>query len=183
MKAFRHPAVSQAARVLAAGVIGLMAAASWAATDTGNLTVSATVANQCAVGDAALSLGAITLVNADGTMATLSGGATAAIPWACTNGTAATLGFDLGGNSSGTDRRLKSTTAGASNQYLEYALKVDSSSGAAIDNTTAVALNDADGTNKTFTVWGGPVDSVANKAAKPATDYTDSVLLTITFTP
>jgi spore coat protein U-like protein len=182
MQAFRHRAISQAARILVAGGIALMAAASWAATDTGNLTVSATVANQCAVGDAALSLGAITLVNADGTMATLSGGATAAIPWACTNGTAATLGFGLGGNSSGTDRRLKSTTAGASNQYLEYALKVDSSSGAAID-TTAVALNGADGTNKTFTVWGGPVDSVANKAAKPATDYTDGVLLTITFTP
>jgi spore coat protein U-like protein len=182
MKTFRHNAITKTARILAAASFAFVAAAAGAATDTGNLTVSATVANQCSVGDAALSLGAITLVNADGTMATLSGGTTAAIPWACTNGTAATLGFDLGGNSSGTDRRMKSTTAGASNQYLEYALKVDSSSGTAID-TTAVALSGADGTNKTFTVWGGPVASAANQAATPATDYTDSVLLTITFTP
>ena len=182
MKSFPKNLLSSAVRLLIAGGIGLATASSWADTDTGNLTVSATIANQCSVGDATLAIGAITLVGSDGTMATPSGATTANIPWACTNGTAASLGFGLGDNSSGSDRRLKSTTAGSSNQYFEYQLKSGSSSGAAL-TTTPVTLSGADGTNKTFTVWGGAVNSVANKAAIPANDYTDVVLLTITFTP
>lgn len=184
MKARMQMASGRAARILTAGSLILMAATSWAgaATGTGSLAVSASIVNQCAVGDAALALGAITLVSTNGTMATLSGGAAVDIPWGCTNGTAATLSFGLGNNTNGSDRRLVSTTAGASNQYIEYQLKADSSSGPAI-GTTAVTLNGADGTNRTFTVWGGPVNSAANQAAKPGNDYTDAVLLTITFTP
>jgi spore coat protein U-like protein len=161
----------------------LIATTSWAGTttETGGLAVSARIVNQCAVGDAALSLGAITLVNTNGTMATLSGGSAVGIPWGCTTGTAATLSFGLGDNTNGSARRMLSNGAGTSNQYLEYQLKADSSSGPAI-GTSAVTLVGADGSNKTFTVWGGPVDSVANRAAKPGS-YTDAVLLTITFAP
>jgi len=98
-----------------------MAATPWAgqAADTGSLAVSASIVNQYAVGNAALALGAITLVNANGTMATLSGGSVVDIPWGCTNGTAATLSFGLGNNTNGSNRRLVSTTAGASNQSIE----------------------------------------------------------------
>lgn len=182
MTTFSNTAIKMAIRALAAGGFAFAATASMAATDTGSLTVNATIANQCAVGDATLALGTITLVNANGTMSAASGGNTIGIPWACTNGTGATLGFGLGANSSGTDRRMKSTTAGASNQYFAYQLNVGSSGGDPID-TAAQTLSGADGTNQTFTVWGGAVDSAANRAAKPATDYTDTVLMTITFTP
>ncbi|MDB5874031.1 MAG: Spore Coat Protein domain [Ramlibacter sp.] len=182
MTNFSRSVVRRAASLLLAGSAGLVSVSSWAATDTANLAVTATIANQCSVGAAALALGAITMVGTDGTMAALSGGTTADIPWACTNGTSATLGFNLGANTSGTDRRMLSTTAGSSNQFFEYQLKAGTSSGAAITET-AVALSGADGTNKSFTVWGGPVDSAANRAAKPAADYTDTVLLTVTFTP
>jgi spore coat protein U-like protein len=181
MTTFSHTAIKLALRALAIGGVALASATSMAATESGNLTVTATIANQCAVGDAALALGAMTLVAADGTMATPSGGSTIGVPWACTNGTAATLSFDVGANSTGSDRRMKSTTAGASNQFFEYQLKADSSSGAAI-GTTGLPLAGT-GTDGTFTVWGGPVDSLANKAAKPASDYTDTVQMTITFTP
>jgi spore coat protein U-like protein len=179
-KTFSLRFVNQAVRAAIVGGLGLMAMGAWADTDTGNLTVNATVANQCSVGDATLSLGAITLVSPDGTMA-VSGGGTTGIPWACTNGTSATLGFDNGTNYSST-RRMLSTTAGSSNQYLEYTLKAGSSSGTTIASS-ALDLSGADGTNQTFTIWGGPVASAANKAAKPANDYTDTVVMTITFTP
>jgi spore coat protein U-like protein len=172
--------INRAVRAALVAGLGFVAVGAWADVDTANLTVNATVANQCSVGDATLSLGAITLVSPDGTMA-VSGGGTTGIPWACTNGTSATLGFDNGSNYSST-RRMVSASAGSSNQYLEYTLKTGSSGGTTIAST-ALDLSGADGTNQTFTVWGGPVSSAANKAAKPATDYTDTVVMTITFTP
>ena len=151
-------------------------------TDTGTLSVTATVANQCAIGDATLALGTISLVNVNGTMAAPSGGGSTGVPWACTNGTAATVSFGYGLNSTGTDRRLRSSAAGSSNQFLEYVLRVGNSSGTVI-GSTGISLSGADGTDKSFTVWGGPADTTANRAVKPGTDYTDSVVMTITFTP
>lgn len=166
---------------LLAAVLALSHAA-WADTDTANLTVTANVANQCAIGDATLAMGTISLVNINGTMGAPSGGGTANVPWACTNGTSATVGFGYGQNSTGTDRRLRSVTAGSSNQYLEYVLRTTNSSGTVISGS-AFALSGADGTDKVLTIWGGPVDTPANRAVKPASDYTDSVVMTITFTP
>jgi spore coat protein U-like protein len=167
---------------MAVAVAAVFAAAAHADTDTGTLTVTATVANQCAIGDATLALGTISLVNAGGTLGAPTGGGSAAVPWACTNGTAATVTFGQGQHSTGSDRRLRSTTAGSSNQYLEYVLRAGNSGGAVIGNSP-IALTGADGTDRSFTVWGGPADTAANRAAKPAADYADSVLMTITFTP
>jgi spore coat protein U-like protein len=180
MKTFTQNLIHRAAALALAGT-GLVAVSSFAATDTANLTVTASIANQCSVGAASLSLGGITLVGPDGTMATLSGGNTVNIPWACTNGTDATLAFSLGANSSGTDRRMAS--AASPTDTFEYQLKAGTTSAGTPITDTPVALAGADGTNQTFAVWAGPVDSDANRAAKPATDYTDTVLLTITFTP
>jgi len=176
----RRPA-ARAARVSAA-VLSLTCLGALADTDTANLTVTATVANQCAIGDATLAMGSITLINNNGTTAAPSGSGIASVPWACTNGTSATVGFGYGQNSTGTDRRLRSVTAGASNQFLEYTLRTTNSSGTLIGGS-AMALSGADGTDKTLTIWGGPVDTAANRAVKPASDYTDSVVMTITFTP
>lgn len=184
MKAFPLREILRGARTLAAGGLTTAAFACWAgsATDSGRLTVTASIPNQCSLGDSTLAMGAITVVSTNGTMATVSGGSGVDIPWGCTSGTSATLAFGLGSNSSGIDRRLVSTTAGTSTQYLEYQLKAGSSSGVAI-GTTPVTLDGADGTNRTFTVWGAPVNSAANRTAKPAGDYTDTVSLTITFAP
>lgn len=153
-----------------------------AAGETGLLAVSATIPAQCAVGEAALAMGPITIVGSNATTSMVSGGAGSSIPWGCTNGTSATLAFSMGSNSTGTDRRLASSTAGTAPQYLEYQLKAGSAGGATI-GATPVTLEGADGTHKTFTVWGAPVNSAANRTVKPAGDYADSVLLTITFSP
>jgi spore coat protein U-like protein len=180
MKTLKQTLIHRAATLALAGA-GLVAGSSFAATDTANLTVTASIANQCSVGAASLALGGITLVGTDGTMATLSGGNTVNIPWACTNGTDATLAFNLGANTTGTDRRMASA-ANVLNTF-EYQLKAGTTSAGTPLTDSPVALTGADGTNQTFAVWAGPVDSNANRAAKPATDYTDTVLLTITFTP
>jgi spore coat protein U-like protein len=182
MKTRSSKATFVAIHLLAAAVAGLASPAAEAASESGHLAVSATIPAQCAVGDAALAIGPITIVNSNGTTSTVSGGAGANIPWGCTNGTSATLAFSMGSNSTGTDRRLVSATAGSAPQYLEYQLKAGSAGGVTI-GTTPVTLEGADGTNKTFTVWGAPVSSAANRTVKPAGDYTDSVLLTITFAP
>ena len=167
---------------LLAVALGLQSLGVLADTDTANLSITATVAHQCAIGDATLALGTISMVNTNGTMGAPAGGGTTNVPWACTNGTSATIGFGYGQNSTGTDRRLRSVTAGASNQYLEYVLRTTNSSGTLIGGS-ALALSGADGTDKVLTIWGGPVDSGANRAVKPAADYADSVVMTITFTP
>lgn len=182
MKAAVHSVIHRAARVLLAGGLSLAALASFGATETGNLTVTASVANQCSVGDATLALGAITLVAADGTMSITGTGATAGIPYACTNGTGATLKFGDGNNASVTTRRMTATVATVA-QFLEYDLKVTSSAGTAIPLADVGTAVTGDGTNKTFTVWAGVANTTANKAAKPSTGYTDTVVATITFTP
>jgi spore coat protein U-like protein len=182
MKTWLRPATGWVVPILVEAGLALLAPSCWAASETGQLAVSASIPAQCAVGDAALAMGPITVVSANGTITSVSGGAAAAIPWGCTNGTSATLAFGTGSNSTGTDRRMMSTTAGAAPQYLEYQLKAGSQGGAVI-GTTPVTLDGADGTNRTFTVWGGPVNSAANTTLRPAGDYSDSVLLTITFAP
>lgn len=169
------------ARLCMAATALLGGNAALADTDTGNLTVTATVANQCAIGDATLALGTISLINANGTIGTPSGSGITNVPWACTNGTSATVVFGNGLNYNA-HRRLVSTTAGSSNQFLAYNLKQGTSSGADISGTP-IALTGADGTNRTFAVWGGPADTPENRTVKPATDYTDTVQMTITFTP
>jgi spore coat protein U-like protein len=178
-KSFVFTSVNHAVRASVIAALAGMSLIAGAATDTADLTVTATVANQCSVGNAALSLGAITLVGADGTMATPTGSSTIGVPWACTNGTSATLGFGNGNNFASSTRRMSSGTV---DTFLEYELRSGSSAGTVIAST-ALDLSGADGTDKTLTVWGGPVNSTANKAAKPASDYTDTVLMTITFTP
>lgn len=167
---------------LLAAVLGLQTLGAVADTDTANLTITATVAHQCAIGDATLAMGTISMINTNGTMGAPAGGGTANVPWACTNGTSATVGFGYGQNSTGSDRRLRSVSAGASNQYLEYVLRTTNSSGTLIGGT-ALSLSGADGTDKVLTIWGGPADTGANRAVKPATDYADSIVMTITFTP
>jgi spore coat protein U-like protein len=169
-------------RMLGASALSLTAMTAWGGdkTDTGVLTVTANIANQCSVGNASLAMGAISLVAAGGTTGALSGGGGAHIPWGCSTGTSATLAFDLGANASGTTRRLASTAS--STEYLEYELRSGSPSGVVI-GSTPVTLEGANGSNRAFSVWGAPLNSTANKTAKPAGDYTDSVRLTISFAP
>lgn len=166
--------------LVAAGVL-LVGPICWgsSAADTGALGVTASILHQCTVGDAALDIGAVGLVHPSGRMELISNGASVAIPWSCTNGTAAALSLGLGANAQGGERRMKSPAA---TQFLGYQLREGSASGQPI-GSTAIALAGADGTNKAFTVWGGPVNSGENLAAKPAGDYRDAVLLTITFSP
>lgn len=168
-------------KVLAAGGILLAIPICWGSGggESGTLGVTASILHQCTVGDATLAIGAVGLVHASGRMELVSNGASVAIPWSCTNGTAAALSFGSGANADGGERRMKSTSA---THFLAYQLREGSASGQPI-GSAAVALAGADGTNKTFTVWGGPVNSAGNLAAKPAGDYMDTVSLTITFSP
>jgi spore coat protein U-like protein len=178
MNHFSMNMIKRAVVVLSAGTAILAAGASWAADDTATLTVNASVAPQCSVGNATLSLGALTLVSANGTMSVATGGSTVSIPWACTNGTTAKIGFDMGANAGGGSvRRMASATAGI-DTFVEYELKEASSAGNPIA-TDLVTVGTGDGSDKTFTVWGGPIASATTRQAKPDANYTDAVLMTI----
>jgi hypothetical protein len=170
--------IKRAVLLPVAGAAVVAAGASWAADDTATLTVNASVAAQCSVGNATLGLGSLTLVSANGTMSVATGGSTVSIPWACTNGTMAKIGFDMGANAGGGSvRRMASATAGI-DTFVEYELKELSSAGSPI-GTGLVSVGTGDGTDKTFTVWGGPIASATTRLATPDANYTDAVLMTI----
>jgi spore coat protein U domain-containing protein, fimbrial subunit CupE1/2/3/6 len=90
-----------------------------AASATANLGVSATVTNNCTISTAALAFGSYDPVVANAS-SNLDGTGTVVV--ACTKGATATIGLGLGGNASGSTRRMGD---GGTN-YLTYELYQDS---------------------------------------------------------
>lgn len=164
--------------VVFVGVMGLLSGAPTpavvsAATATANLSVSATVTNNCTVTTAALAFGTYDPVVANAS-AGLDG--TGRLTVACTKGVAPSIALAAGSNASGATRRL-SDGAG---HFLEYGLFQDSNrstawsaAGAGI-YTAAAAASKA---SRDFTVYG----RVASNQDVPAGSYSDTVVATVNF--
>lgn len=156
-----------------ASTVGILSLSSRtaAATATANLSVSASVANNCTISTGAVAFGAYDPVVANAS-ADLDG--TGSVTIACTKGATTSVELDLGANASGSTRQLE-----ASSNYLTYQLYQDSGRttvwGTGTDkNDTGVAPSKA---ARAFTVYG----RVPAGQDVPAESYSDTVVATVNF--
>jgi spore coat protein U-like protein len=144
-----------------------------AATATANLAVSATVTTNCTITTAALGFGNYDPVGANSS-SDLDGTGTVSV--ACTKNTAPQIALGLGGNASGTTRRL---TDGSSN-YLTYELYQDAGRTTIWGTAGAALLSPGAAPSKAardFTVYG----RVASNQDVPAGTFNDTVVATVNF--
>ena len=164
---------------LAEGVL-LISGGVRAATDTANLAVSATVVNVCAIGPGTLAFGSIGLgVNAGlGTLNPVNhdadSGSTISI--VCTNGSSAAITAGFGANAVGSVRKMIS---GA--DLLTYELYTDAGRLTVLNATNAISYTGTGLAVTTQTVYGRITG--AQLAAAKKGSYTDTVAMTVTYTP
>lgn len=161
------------------GMLGLAFAfsgSSYAATDTANLDVSATVSANCTISTAAVAFGTYDPVVTHASTALTS---TGTVTTTCTKDAAVaiTLGQGANANTGSTDaapvRRMISGT-----NYLSYQLYTDEARTAVWGNDATVDVPvTGTGTAVNTTVYG----SVLAGQNVPAGSYTDTVVATVTF--
>jgi spore coat protein U-like protein len=160
--------------VAAAGIaFGALSSTARAATATANLGVSATVTNNCTISTVALAFGSYDPVAAHAST-NLDGTGTVVV--ACTKGATATIGIGLGGNASGSTRRMGD---GGTN-YLTYELYQDSGRTTVWSDAGAGLLSPSAAPSKAprnFTVYG----RVTGNQDVPAGNYSDTVVATVNF--
>ena len=162
---FRFAAAIAATLVLAAGV------RVFGATTTATLTVTANVAAECTATSSTLAFGsysALISTNID---------AQATFTVACTQGTTATVGLDLGGHSSAGLRRM--ADSGNSN-FIPYELYTDTGRTTVWGNASGswVSLSAApSNAPRSLIVYGRTV----NGLNVPVGGYSDAVTITVTF--
>ena len=167
--------ISMKQLTVALAAAALMGAAG-AATETGTLTVNATVTGACAVGDATLTFNVAPAVNAAGTGSqSVAADVTSAtdVSVVCTNGQNGTLSANDGVNADVSVRRLSSGTA-----FIPYGLYTDSGYATAFNGVSTIAITGT-GTAELVPIY-GKIDA-ADATAAPKGTYSDSVLLTITY--
>ena len=169
----RIAVISKAAAV--AAIVGITGAAApvFAATASTNLSVSATVINNCLITTSALAFGSYDPVVAN-SAADLDG--TGVVSVACTKGVAPTIALGLGSNASGSTRRMTD----GSGHFLTYELYKETgrvtvwgAAGGALLSTSAAPSKDA----RDFTVYG----RVTAGQDATAGSYTDTVVATVNF--
>ena len=146
-----------------------------AASASASLTVSASVANNCTISTAALAFGAYDPVV---THASANLDATGTVTIACTKGASSTIGLSLGGNATGSTRRL-SDGAGTPS-YLTYEMYQDSGRTTVWGDAGAALLTPAAAPSKAarnFTVYG----RVTANQDVPAGSYSDTITATVNF--
>jgi len=158
--------------MMAAGAAALSASPAFAATDTDDMLVTATVIDNCTVTASPMAFGTLT------TLGTANIDSSATIALACTPDAAYDVSLDLGLNAGvGTQREL--VNGADSTQRIPYDVYTDAartagwSSGAG--NTVA---GTASGGVATLTAYGR---IPASAAAVTAGSYSDSVTVTVTF--
>lgn len=162
------------AAISAAATLAFIPSVGSAATATADLTVSATVTNNCTISTAAVSFGSYDPVVAN---ASTSLDGTGAVTVACTKGATATIALGTGGSSSGSNRRLSD---GTGNNYLNYELYRDSGRSIVWGTTGTNLLSPAAAESKApreFPVYG----RVTNNQDIPAGSYSDTVVATVNF--
>jgi len=157
-------------RIAAAGVVmaGLTSAAEAAGSKTADLTVAASVANNCTIATTQLSFGAYDPV---GTNATTDATGSGSVLIACTKGASANIALGNGGGSDANSRRLASGT-----NYLPYQLLKDDG-GVWGSGAGAVTYNSLSKAPQTMAVQG----KIAAGADVPAGTYTDTIVATVNF--
>ena len=158
----------------------LLAGGVWAATDTANLAVSATVVNVCAIGPGTLAFGSLGLgVNAGaGTLnpANHDADSGSTISIVCTNGASAAITAGPGANAVGSVRNMIS---GAN--VLAYELYTDTGRGTVLNASNSIAYTGTGAATTTQAIYGRITG--AQLAAAKKGSYTDTVAMIITYTP
>src|SRR5690242_1592666 len=113
----KFQSLSRRAGAVAAALLLLVSGAREArgGSATSTLNVSMSVTNNCTISTTAVAFGAYDPVTANASNP-LDG--TGAVTIACTRNTSATIGLDLGGSASGSQRRM--STGGGSPSYASY---------------------------------------------------------------
>lgn len=141
-----------------------------AATATGTLGVTLTIAATCTVAGGTMAFGSQGVLSS-------AVNQTATISVVCTNSTNYTVGLDQGTfGSSVTARKMHSTTTGADVDYSLYSdsgrtINWGNASGSWVSGT-------GNGSSQTLTVYG---QIPAQSTPAPAANYTDSVTITVTY--
>lgn len=153
-----------------------------AATDSADLTVNATVQTACSIGAGTLSFGNVALAvtagaGTTGTTADADADSGTSVEIVCTNGSTATVTGGNGLNYS-TGRRMR---IGATTDYMGYELYTSSARTTVLDADTGAIDYTGTGSNESVTVYGRIAS--ANLAAAKAGSYSDTVALTVTYTP
>jgi spore coat protein U-like protein len=164
--------------------VGLTAAVGTtvAATDTADLAISATVQNACAIGPGTLSFGNVGMaVTAGagtlGTTADADADSGSTVEIVCTTGSSAAVTGGNGLNYSG-GRRMR---IGATAEYLAYELYTSGARSTVLDTGSGSIAYTGTGANGSVAVY-GRIPAAALAAAK-AGAYSDTVALTVTYTP
>ena len=145
-----------------------------AATATANLSVSATIANNCTITTAAVGFPAYDPIVTHS--AAPDDSTSGSVTITCTKGSAATIGLGLGSNASGSQMRMLN---GAAN-FLNYALYQDAGRLTVWGNSGAGLLSPVAAPSKaprTFTVYG----RIPAGQDLPAGTYADTVTATVNF--
>jgi spore coat protein U-like protein len=143
-----------------------------AGTATTNLSVTATISNNCTISTTTVAFGAYDPVVTNASTA-LDG--TGGVTIACTKGAAPTIGLGLGSNASGGTRRMANGT-----DYLTYELYKETGRTSVWGNSGGDLFTPAAAPSKegrTFTVYG----RVAAGQDLPAASYSDTVVATVNF--
>jgi spore coat protein U-like protein len=165
----RRPGARWYGAALVLAVISVATVPLTASTSTATLTVTATVAAECTVGAATLAFGAYSTLGSSNLDQSTS------FNVACTSGTSATIGLNLGSNASGSTRRLANGGGG----FLTYELYSDSGRSTVWGNSGGALVNYSASSNaaEAFTVY-GRIPGAQNAAIG---SYSDSVTITVTF--
>jgi len=156
--------------LVAAGVV-MSGAAAWAATATGEMAVSANVENSCTVSAADLAFGLVTFDN----NVTVVNNKSALVTVTCAVTETVDVTFGLGDNADNNQRRMKA----AGNNFLNYDLYTDDGGTGPIGATTDVEVAGADSGGVGVTIYG---QVPAGQAVGELGDYTDMVVVTVTYT-
>jgi spore coat protein U-like protein len=160
----------------------LAAGAVMADTDDSQLTVNATVNNNCAIGNGTLNFGTLTLAvdkttGAAGAIAPVNEDTGATISIICTNGASATITGDLGLNAEeGTTRKMKSGS-----DLLPYELYTTNARDVIFNSTNSIAYTGTGAATTTVSIYGQIAGADLQSAKKGV--YSDTVALTINYTP
>jgi spore coat protein U-like protein len=166
--------VNKSLRTVSAALViaGMSASSLLAASATANLSVSATVANNCTISSNAISFGSYDPIVAQ---ATANLDAAGSVVITCTKGATTTIGLDTGANASAGARRLAS-----SGSFLTYDLFQDSGRSTVWSNTGAGLLSVVAAPSKAARTY--PVYArMAGGQDVPAGTYTDTIVATVNF--
>ena len=159
--------------ILSLAVLSLITVPAFAASQTANLNVTASVSAVCSISTVTVAFGAYDPVVANAAT-DLNGTGTLVV--ACTKGAAATIDLGVGGNLSGGSRRMSSGT-----DFLNYALYRDAARtqvwGTGMAGGTTLTYNSASKTSTNITVYG----KVPQAQDVTVGAYSDVVVATINY--